>query len=79
MENKQKIRKWEEKNNKLVSQIELFYQRYEEENKEKFIRDEFIAHKEMLIFSGKIFKKRINQQVNELCKLNESFLIKGFN
>jgi len=79
MENKQKLKNWEERNNKLVSEIELFYKRYEEINSEEFIKDEFIAHKNMLIISGKVFRRKINKQVNEFCKLNEGFLSKTFN
>jgi hypothetical protein len=55
----------------LVSDIELFYKEYEETHKEEFFRNEFKEHKKMLRISGKIFKRRIDMQVNQLWILNE--------
>lgn len=73
------IEKWEQKNRLLVSKIELFYKKYGETNSAKFRENEFKAHKEMLVISGRIFKKEINKQVNSLWKLNQNFLAKAFN
>ena len=70
---------WEMNNDALVSEIELFYKEYEETHKEEFLKNGFKAHKKMLTISGKIFKRRIDVQVNQLCKLNEGFLSSSLN
>lgn len=79
MENQNKIKNWEERNDKLVSKIELFYQKYEKKHRDKFLKDEFRAHKEMLVVSGLFFKEEIDAQVSELWDLNQSFLTETFN
>jgi len=74
MENK-KIEEWKNKDELLVSKIKDFCNRHKKNNISRFNENEYLAHKKMLVASGRKFRKEIELQTLELLKLRQNSLL----
>jgi hypothetical protein len=68
------ITDWERTNGKLVIKIEQFLEKYEAENKDKFIENYPKACRDMAKASGRVFKKEIDEQITGILVLKQNGL-----